>query len=959
LTSGEPASVARRVFSFGPFRLLPAQQLLLDGETRVRVGSRALELLAALVEHAGELVAKSDLMARAWPDTVVEEGSLKVHIAALRRVLGEGQSGRRYVATVSGRGYRFVAPVELVEPDTPQVRGNATAERTHNLPASPTRTIGRADTIDTLMNEVRQQRIVTVVGPGGIGKTTVALAAAESLVAAHEHGARFVDLSPVSDPQFVPSALASALGLTIHSKDLLPALIAYLRDRQLLIVLDGSDHVIEAVAPLVEQVVSGAPGVHILTTSREPLRVKGERVHRLAPLENPPHSARLMAAEALQFSAVQLFVERAAASVEGFELSDADAPIVAAICRKLEGIALAIELAATRIDAFGLRELSTLLDDRIRLLNQGMRTAQPRHRSLAAALEWSYGYLPEGERVILRRLSVFAGPFNLESASAVATDNSMTGRDVVDGVENLVAKSLVSADVSGAVVQYRLLDTTRVYALQKLTESGERADFVRRHAEHHRDLFERAAPQWKVKPAAEWQADYGRKIDDVRNALNWAFSAEGDVAVGVALTVAAIPLWMQLSLLDECRMYIEKALATGRPADRDQMKLYTGLGAALLYTRGPLPETDVVWTRALRIAERLSESAYQLRVLWGLSIYRVYVGEYRSALWFARRFRSVAAKKGDSADQLSCDRLLATAQHYLGDQTRARRQLDRTISQYVIPVDSSHIGRFQFDQRVAARSTLSHILWLQGFPDQAVHTAQGALDAAQATGHALSLYNALGHAACPVALYIGDWVAADRLLAMLLDHLAKHGLTVWNALSRCLQGTLLVKRGDAAGVPLLRSAIDELREMRFGLRYSSYLGALAQGLGAAGQLTEAHKVIEEALDWCEGSEERWYFAELLRTKGELFQLEGSATSVNTAEDNYLQALECARRQGAMSWELRAATSLAQLCHQHGRTEGAYELLSSVHDRFTEGFETLDLRTARAQIDAFRLALGMS
>jgi predicted ATPase len=231
--------------------------------------------------------------------------------------------------------------------------------------------------------------------------------------------------------------------------------------------------------------------------------------------------------------------------------------------------------------------------------------------------------------------------------------------------------------------------------------------------------------------------------------------------------------------------------------------------------------------------------------------------------------------------------------------------------------------------------------------------AQSALEAARATDHALSLYNALGHAACPIALYVGDWAGARRLLAMLLDHLEKHGLTVWNALGLCLQGTLLVKQGDMTGLPLLRSALDDLREMRFGLRYSAYLGTLAQGLGAAGRMKEARAAIEEALDWSERSEERWYLAELLRINGELFRLEGSASAAQTAEDQYLQALEWARRQQALSWELRAATSLAQLWHQQGRTAGADELLSSVYGRFSEGFETVDLKSARALIDDLR------
>jgi DNA-binding winged helix-turn-helix (wHTH) protein len=389
---------AEPLFAFGPFRFFPARQLLSEGETPIRLGSRALEILAALVERPGQLVSRDELTARVWPNTVVEESNLKVNVAALRRALGEGRLGRQYIATVSGRGYRFVAPVEF---SAPALR-SARAERARNLPVPLTRTIGRADTIDALLEQLPRRRFVTIVGPGGIGKTTVALAMAEALIGAYEHGVGFADLAPVQDPHLVASAVASALGLTILSGDALPALIAYLRDRQTLVVLDSCEHVIDSAALLAEQIISGAPAVHILATSREPLRVKGEQVHRLSPLASPPTSSRLSAVDALTFPAIQLFVERAAESLEGFELSDADAPVVADICRKLEGIALVIELAATRVDTFGVRELSTLLRDRFRLLRQGRRTALARHRTLAAALDWSYNFLSADERVILR-----------------------------------------------------------------------------------------------------------------------------------------------------------------------------------------------------------------------------------------------------------------------------------------------------------------------------------------------------------------------------------------------------------------------------------------------------------------------------------------------------------------------------------------------------------------------------
>src|SRR5262249_31805180 len=262
--------------------------------------------------------------------------------------------------------------------------------------------------------------------------------------------------------------------------------------------------------------------------------------------------------------------------------------------------------------------------------------------------------------------------------------------DVVEGMANLVAKSLVSADVGGAVVQYRLLDTTRAYAMQKLTESGEFEDYVRRHAEHHRDLLERAEAEWEARPTAAWREEYGRGIDDVRSALKWAFSESGDASIGVALTVAAIPLWMQLSLMDECRECVERALASlmAKPnrSERDEMKLLAALGTAVTNVSGPLPETDVVWTKALRLAERLDESKYQLRAMWGLWVYRVYVGDCRGALAVAEQFCALADKKGDAAARPIGDRLTGTALHYLGDHATARRHLERALSQGVAPV---------------------------------------------------------------------------------------------------------------------------------------------------------------------------------------------------------------------------------------------------------------------------------
>ena len=443
----EPATTvgAERAISFGPFRLLPSRYLLLEGDKPVRLGSRACEILIALVERAGQLLSKQELIGRVWPDTFVEEGNLRVHLAALRRALGDGQAGRRYITNIPGRGYCFVAPVALDEEPPEAIAFPEAAVGQPDLPVSLVRMVGRADIVERLAPELPRHRFVTIVGPGGIGKTTVAVAVAERLRGSFKDGVRFVDLAALTDPLLVPSALAALLGVAVRSDNPLPNLIAALRERQLLIVLDNCEHVVEAAAALAEEIFKGTKGTHILATSREPLRAEGERVHRLSPLPVPSAGAGLKAAEALQFPAVQLFVERAAASAGAFELTDAEAPLVADICRRLDGIALAIEIVASRVDAFGVAGLAARLDDRFRLLQGGRRTAVPRHRTLSAALDWSYALLPEVERVVLRRLAVFAGAFGLNSATSVEADD--LPHEAVDGVANLVAKSLVSVDV--------------------------------------------------------------------------------------------------------------------------------------------------------------------------------------------------------------------------------------------------------------------------------------------------------------------------------------------------------------------------------------------------------------------------------------------------------------------------------------------------------------------------------
>jgi DNA-binding winged helix-turn-helix (wHTH) protein len=418
-------AAGERAISFGPFRLVPTQRLLLEDDNPVRLGSRALDILTALVERPGELVGKDELIARVWQGTFVEEGNLKFQVSALRRVLGDGRAGRRYIATSPGQGYRFVAPVSVAQAPAGASLSAAPTGQNNNLRAQLTRLIGRADAVSRIVARLQRHRLLSIVGPGGIGKTSVAIAAAKTSVNTDEHGVWLIDLAPLTDPTLIPSAVAQVLGFDIRSGDPVPGLVGALRDRRLLLVLDNCEHVIEAAATLAVAILKGTAGVHILATSREPLRVEGEYVQRLPPLSSGFPSDRLSVAEALAFPAVELFVERAADCLSEFELTDEEAPIVAEICRKLDGIPLAIELAAARVETFGVRGLATHLDDRFGLLTSGRRSGPPRHRTLRAALDWSYDVLSEPERAVLRRLAIFMGGFTLDAACAVVSDPTL------------------------------------------------------------------------------------------------------------------------------------------------------------------------------------------------------------------------------------------------------------------------------------------------------------------------------------------------------------------------------------------------------------------------------------------------------------------------------------------------------------------------------------------------------
>jgi len=938
---------AIKALTFGPWRLIPERRLLLlDGEP-APIGARAFDLLNALVERAGELIGKEQLLDIAWPKTSVHEANLRVHIGGLRKLLGDGRAGMRYIASEARRGYRFVAPVAVSEEPTEPNSERSTPDRsfeTETVQADFMPIIGRSKVVETIAQQLPIRRFITIVGAGGIGKTTVARAVAARASRACE--TTFVDLSPLSDSTLVCSKLAASLGLASRLDDPMPELVGYLRDKRMLIVVDTCEHVIDAATPLIEGILDGAPQVQILATSREPLRCRGERIHRLAPLALPDPSETLGAAEALTFPGVQLFVECAGASLGGFELRDADAPIVASICHKLDGMPLAIELAASRIDAFGLRGLSQLIERRFQLPTLGRRMSPPRHRTIAATLDWSYLTLPEPERVILRRLAIFAGPFTLDSASFVAADGAMNASGVVDCVANLVEKSLVTADLGGAEAHYRLLDMTRAYAFDKLREHEEAEPLARRHAEYYRNLFERTRSH-REKRAAEWAASLRHAIDDVRSALDWAFSLSGDAALGLALTLAAIPLWTHLSMNEECCSRVEAALSRLDAHDPSQarcrMQLSTALGVAMIYARGVAPEI-AAWSDMLACAEQLQDQDFQLRALLGWWAEHFSRCEHRAALALARRFAERAHMSQVASDAFVGQRMIGLSLHFLGEQEEARRLTEHMLEHYA--PDPTDITRFQLDQRLLARAFLAVILWLQGFPDQARRLSSANVDGIE-NSHGITFNYMLAQSACPLAFLTGDLSAADRCLAMFSNRRTQHGAVTWGSWAKCYEAIQLVERGDRRGLQSLSAELQSRPTTSMRLQYGPLLCRLADAQRADGQTAEALATIEKAVRLALRDDELWHLPELLRVKGEIEAARGAS---DAAETCFLDSLDLARRQTALSWELRSAISFARLRQTQGRAKEALEILAPVYGRFTEGFDTKDLKAAARQLE---------
>jgi predicted ATPase/DNA-binding winged helix-turn-helix (wHTH) protein len=927
------------VFTFGTFQLFPRTGRLRDNGRDVRLGSRAVDLLTALVECAGEVAASSDLIARVWPTTTVDEHNLRVQVAGLRKALADGHSDESFIATVPGRGYRFAVPV--VAGALSPTEAEVSAER-GNLPAALTRLFGRGAIIDDLRRRLGNERLLSIVGPGGVGKTSVAVVAAHY---AAVDGAWFADLAPVSDPGLIPTVLLEALGLTASPENMLAAVARRLAGHSALLVLDNCEHLIEACALIAEALLAAAPGLHILATSREPLRAAGEWVLRLPALVTPPAEPSLEQAAAC--SAVQLFVHRATSSDNGFSLAEANLAPVAEICRRLDGIPLALELAAATVGSLGVRGVAQRLRERLELPRQGRRTAAERQTTLGAILEWSYRLLSPAEQQALRRLAVFQGGFTLESATSVVGPAKGGDASMLELLAGLADKSLLSVDLSHDAARYRLLQTTRAFALDRLTHR-EAAATRARHAREMRRLAEATDAAWVE--GAEPRHNSADLIDDLSVAIEWALSPLGDIETATDLIVVAAPLRRRLSLLGDHRKQVDRALdqvrALSPPNPAAEMRLLGSYGLASSFQFANRDRIIAAAERLQALARDLGDAEHLMVGLWDRGTVALLLGDTPT-------YRRCADLLRDAAARASSDAFRATAHHMHqlismqeGDLATARKEAEAGLALLSGGRSGLQIARLGFDTTVYIYDVLVPLLWAVGLPEQALATAHQSLTHCRRHSHDQSLVFALADIAARVALLVGDVDVASSFLEEHRVHCEERGERGYTALAQeFMQAVLRVERTGVVDAAAAAMVAPGSVQAHF-VTTPELAARIAEALGRSGRPNEGLAAIE-TISAQAGPPDGWYRPELLRVRAVLLRMIGAP--VPEVEGLLRLGLERAQRMGALALELRIVTTLAELLSGEGRPAEALEMLAAVTGRVLEGRDAKDYRSATALI----------
>jgi predicted ATPase/DNA-binding winged helix-turn-helix (wHTH) protein len=903
---------------FGPFVFMGEKRTLLKSGEDFRLGSRAMDILAVLLERPGEVVTTPRIMSQVWRGQQVEPNTLRVHIAALRKALKCPPDNKPIIKNIAGKGYSFVAPVTTL--------AKVSQVFDQNEPAWLRGIIGRDGDVEAVRLMLLEGALVTIVGPSGIGKTTLARVIKHKSLQLGS-ATYFVDLAPLSDPSLVVSVVANQLGLPARrSKS--AEIAAYLSSKRALLILDNCEHLLAVVSGFVRELAAGETAFRILATSREAMRLTGEQVFQLSPLTIPSIADATTPASTLAFPAARLFVDRILAAGYPFELSHEAIVKVVQICRKVDGIPLAIEIAAGQVGMFGLDEVASGLSRTKETLSGAKRTVTHRHRTLIDALDWSYDLLSPTERLVLNRLSIHAAQFDIASATAVC------GADVSTSLSSLLRKSMLGLDVHSG--QFRLLEATRAYANHKLRQSGDHGLVAKLHAKYISSLFSSDDDHWEERAPEAWMMVRRHLIDDVRAALAWAFSSSGDEDLAIILVAVSAPLWFQLSLLDEYIQWAERSLAAlslKTPSLPQQLQLSAALGHALLHTKGPVSRMAEAFEKALELSNKLGISDHRSRAYWGLCSQKIVSGDYEGALARANEFLELYGSSEDPSSQLEIKRVKALALHNLGKLRIARSLLEEVLAQQNRSPKYSFDSAYRFDHRVAATAFLGTTLWIEGFPTRAMEIAEAGVKSALEIDHMPSLCYALSISACPVFIWTGQYERASYFIDLLKKRSSEHHLEYWNLWARSYEAALA-----------RQSCIPHGHTDTAHLYMESHLaGPLREVIATICPSITDNRLYRES-----ERQSAWCRPELMRIRG--LQLQADPTSPPEIGENVIVASrDLAKQLGTLSWELRSTTSLARLWKRSKPREAVKEL-QEVMRRFDGNCATADIVAAECLLE---------
>lgn len=901
------------ILKFGRFELDPSQRRLTESGKALQLGGKAFDILAVLAMSAGEIVTKATLIEKIWPDTIVEEGALRVHLVTLRKLLGDRHAGR-YIENVPGRGYVFVMPVEVT--NEPTRAKDPTPRRIHqSLPRLTERLIGRDSIVAEISALVSSNRIVTIAGAGGVGKTSVALAVAEAESTQRE--VLFVDLASLSEESEIIPTLATLLGFKSLLDDTRQAVLGALADRNYFVLLDNCEHLITSVAVLVEDIIATTDTATVLTTSREPLRVSGEKIRQLPSLAVPPEGAS--PSEIRSSPAVELFIDRVLLSSEqeNFE-KDETVSAAAEVVRRLDGIPLAIELAASGVANLGLAHLLASLDNPLSVLRRGRRTAPPRQQTLRATLDWSFENLTQEERLLFQYVAMFAGAFSTEAALTISAA-AMTTDDFYQAFDGLFLKSLLS--VSGGDGKYRLLQTTRSYAIEKVAQSGSMVPLHLAHASYCETTLARAAEDWKTLPTADWMRRHGDLIHDIRSAINWALETDDFSQVGVELASRSNIFWVQLGLMNEQIGVTERALkkTQGSPAEGTETELDLRLsrGSALYHTKGFPADTDCFaeFRRAVEIADRIGNVRKLVAAQSGLIALLTSHGRYGEAIERALALR----ERHNQLPRETFSRMLEHNYLFHGDLELSRWELAGSFSDASGEVRRTANHGMGFDQRIIALAVMTFVDFLEGKTVTSLTVLEDAVAEAKKLDYSIASCLLLMLSAFPLNFLAGRTAIAIGHLDTAEKLAKEHRLVRWQQWIGSYR-QLLLPGTDSENT--LNTELSESLGMRL-----EYLVVVS---GTRAPLDQIERALAGDGGWCR--------AELLRLKA----LSIHSSDRGAADVILQEAMNNARSNGAVFWELRCAMTAHAFAEPIERSTGD---IAAIVSKFEPASETDDLRLA--------------